>query len=733
MKKIFAIILSVCMLIGSTAQAAVTSVTTEKEYELWTQSPTVTCGLTADDLRIFKALDQDLIEIVNLSQLGDEYFLAVCTYKRKDGGYNAKTETATHYFYVLYLTDDGFIILSKGKTSNEYYLDGGFSLADISPYADKTYYKSNNSEVPYYILNPKDKYTHREYTEYNEYYIITDKGNMYTLKETATSKKTEGYPYIYSNKLYRGQDNYYDEDDVATSYYLADGSTKASNSKPMFFKSGTIKYGTAEKVAISEMTSANGYRFYTEGFSSSVTFRKYRHIPGSDNLYFTTSTSTTYASSTSDYNYNLQINIFRCDKGIMTKITSKKFVAKTGSSPTYAYYAINGLDEKYYTDNGISVPAVAVSEFAVITRDGKIWNYDLDESIYYDYVYPCTYNNSFAITRSRNKSSTIYKENPATGSFCYWQIVNELVFDADGNVTLSEDIELPIRSYANSGQNGFFSDYKTWNSGTFTAISYSRTTDWMDIGFDNTFPDGRKVTATLEGMGGGLYELWYSIYNKDGTLRSTGPTGFSDQFSTGIGGRPDMYAYAVNNSKFVVCLGLINNDFIAEYYRVAVVSEGDTGEVMSKVKLGEKNITPPDDSDTEVVQNKIDFGSNDLPLGYNIKDNVIDTGKLDAILREQVNSIRLNDIVILAKEGYQDGEQNTGVTLSDFSEYEYSFGSAFVRLYTNGQYFRWYCQNPEELEAGVYEKSFKIGDKTLYVTFKVVSPPTSEGSTMVVF
>ena len=133
------------------------------------------------------------------------------------------------------------------------------------------------------------------------------------------------------------------------------------------------------------------------------------------------------------------------------------------------------------------------------------------------------------------------------------------------------------------------------------------------------------------------------------------------------------------------------------------------------------------------MQSTIDFGASDLPIGYNIKDNVIDSGKLDAILRDQVNSIRLNDIVILAKEGYQSGSQNTGVTLGSYSTYDYSFGSTYVRLYTNGQYFRWYCYYPENLTPGTYTKSIAVGDKTVYVTIKVICPPSNEGSTTVVF
>ena len=98
-----------------------------------------------------------------------------------------------------------------------------------------------------------------------------------------------------------------------------------------------------------------------------------------------------------------------------------------------------------------------------------------------------------------------------------------------------------------------------------------------------------------------------------------------------------------------------------------------------------------------------------------------------------MNTIRLNDIVVLTKEGYQSGEQNTGVTLSSYSNFDYSFGSTYIRLYTNGQYFRWYCYYPEDLTPGTYSKALTIGDKTVYVTFKIVDPPTNEGSTTVVF
>ena len=81
------------MLTGTAAYADVTSVVAEKEYELWTQSPSITCGLTSDDVRIYKALDQNLLELYPLSLIGDNYYLAICSYKMTDGGYNGKSKT----------------------------------------------------------------------------------------------------------------------------------------------------------------------------------------------------------------------------------------------------------------------------------------------------------------------------------------------------------------------------------------------------------------------------------------------------------------------------------------------------------------------------------------------------------------------------------------------------------------------------------------------------------------
>lgn len=717
------------MLTGTVAYAvAPNPEVTNAEYEVWTQSPSITCGITTADMTIYKALDQNLLELYPLPKLGSNYYLAICTEKVTDGGWNGNSKTSYHDFFILYATEDSFIITSKSSAGEEYYWDRGFCFADISSKVDASYYQSIGSEKPCYILNPKGKYTNSNYDEYDEYFFITDKGYIYKMSSNA-EYGCEGYPFIKDNILYRGQ-NAYRSSSSTRYYYMSDGSTKASNSTPLTFKSGTMSQGTAVRHSIAEMTAANGYSLYTEGFTSNMSMPSYYQIPGSNNLFFTLSTTRTLDSTDNKYYYYAKISVYKSNNGNMSLVKTTTVPAKNTSS-TYTIQSITGLDESYYTSKGLPIPSVALGHYVMIARDGTVHGLGLDTSTYYNYVYPCTYNGRFSVIRSYNGTSTIYKKDPSNNSYYYWQVINEVIFDSSGNKTLGADVELRIQSSAHTGQVGYFTSYSSFTSG-YSTLSVSSVKAWFGRTLTNKFPDGRYVTASWMGMGSGIYELWYNIYNPDGTLRATGPSGYSGYFGS-VFNTYDLITYAVNNSKFLVCLGDIGNSFLKEYYRYAVVEETDTGEIVSKVELGEKTITPPNTSDTEVVQSTIDFGSSDLPLGYNIKDNVIDSGKLDAILREQVNSIRLNDIVVLAKEGYQGGEQNTGVTLSSYSNYDYSFGSSYIRLYTNGQYFRWYCYYPEDLTPGTYSKTITIGDKTVYVTFKIVDPPTNEGSTTVVF
>lgn len=723
-KRIFATILCIYILSGTIAYADVTSTVVEREYELWTQSPTVTSGLTAAEAKIYKALEKDVIDLYPLTDIGDNYYLAICEYRRTNGGSSGSVKTSLFYLYTLYETEDSFIVLSQESTSNECYWDYGFCLASVLNKIDVEYYRNNNSEVPYYIFTTNGKYSSSGTTDYSEYWFISESGTIYTLR--GTNDKGEGpYPYIKDGVMYKGQEYYLNKSSLYQ-YYMSDNKTPASNSCPLYFRNKALYYGTSERVAVTEMETGTGYTLYKGSFGSSVDVSSYYSVPNSDNFYYSTS-----VQIKNNYKY-LKINVYKYANGKMTLYKSKSFPTQIPSTNTFTYQCkkITGLTESYYTNSNELIPSVLVGNYAVITRDGQICELSLNKSKYKTQVYFGTYNGKFVVVRSYDGDSLLWM-NTGSGNK-YHQAINEISFNENGEISLSEDVYLIITGNKQSGQNGYFSYYDTWVAPDFTEITDNAVKNWWNKTIDNVFPDGRYVEVVLKKVTGTTYEVWYQIFNPDKSMRAEGPTGYSTTVSSALE-MTDLVVWAINDSKFVFSVNEINNDVLKEYYRVAVVEETDTGEVVSKVEIGEKNIIPPNDSDTEIIQSKINFGLTELPIGYNIKNNVIDSEKLDAMLRDQVNSIRLNDIVILAKEGYQSGEQNTGITLNSYSEYDYTLGAASVYMYTNGQYFRWYCNNPEDLMPGIYSKEISVGDKTLYVTFKVIKPPTNEGSTTVVF
>ena len=732
MKKIISLLICICLTGGVVAYAEPTSIVTANEYELWTQSPGITCGYTTDEIRIHKAMNKGVLELYQLNDIGNDYYFAICPDKTTKGGYNNDSDTVNYYFYTLYSTDNGFIVLSSASCKNEYMWDRGYSFANISDIVDKEYYKNDNSEIPYYIVSPVGRYRNSNWVQYNEYYFISDKAVFYTMREVIDAG-TEGFPYLKDGILYTGQYRY-DRGSSYADYYMPNSNIKASYSKPIKFKNKSIKYESGILVPKTEMTGQNGYKIYETGFKSNFSAEPYMWVYGSDDLFFTIKCSSQYDSSDRrDYYYNT-VNIYRYDGSVMNFMRSYKIPAKESSEFVYNCYGIENIDADFYKNNSLPIPAVAIDKKAVIMRDGTVAILNFDSDIYKQDYYLGAYRKHLAVVRSRTGDSYIYKTEDGGTYREYFQAINEIYIDQNGVMSLSDDIELKIRSTISSLQDGAFTSVSTWSSPSWKVLGNASVKLWWgkSRSMDNKFPDGRYVEPTWRHIGRNIYEVWYNVYNKDGTLRATGPTGYTASYSSGMD-TSEMIAYAVNNSKFLLCQADVGNTFLKEYYRVAVVQENDTGEVNSKMQIGEKNITPPDTSDTEIVQPKIDFGKEELPIGYNIKDNVIDSGKLESELREQVNAIRLNDIVILAENKFQSGSQNTGVILGTFSKYEYSMGSTYIRLYTNGQYFRWYCNSPQKLTPGTYTKEFQVGDKTLYVTFKVIKPPTNDGSTTVVF
>jgi hypothetical protein len=511
---------------------------------------------------------------------------------------------------------------------------------------------------------------------------------------------------------------------------MPDGVTEATQYKAYHFKNGNITYGATTNVPKSSVTGGNGYTVLKEGFASNISSPTYYKIPNTDNLYFNIHQPYIYDNTAGRYYYYQQVNVYRCINGRMNLYKTKTFPTTYTSTRTLTPYYLGDIDTSFYISKGYSPPQIVIGKDFVILQDGTIGLMSLDSATYAYWEF-AGYNNRLVVIRNRNGSAYLRWPNE-NGVNQYWQNLNYIYFNSTGTMIKEDDVSLNIVSGGNDGQNGFYFGYSTFNAPDFTSLSTAPTKSWWGRMKSNVFPDGRIVTASWMAMGSNLYELWYNILSPDGTLCATGPTGYSTAFGS-VFNTTSLITFAVNNSKFVVSLNDVGRDWSREYYRVIVAEEVDSGEVISGGSIGTKNITPPDTADTLPVQDSIDFEQDNLPLGYNIRNNVIGSEKLDAKLKQQVNTIRLNDIVIIRKSGYVNCSQNTGVSMSYYNNYDYSCGGTYIRFYTNGQNFQWYCYNPEILTVGTYNKTFYIDDKIIYVTVKIVEPPSANGVTTVTF
>ena len=258
--------------------------------------------------------------------------------------------------------------------------------------------------------------------------------------------------------------------------------------------------------------------------------------------------------------------------------------------------------------------------------------------------------------------------------------------------------------------------------------------DWWNHYLDNKFSDGRYVAAHWVGMGNSMYEIWYDIYDKDGQLISTGASDFSTVASSSLYTTP-ILGFVVNDTKFVLCLEMLDNSWSNEYFRAAIVTENDEGIVEVPQPIGKKNIVPPNNSETIPVNSSVDFATDNLPLGFNIKENIIGANKLTSELREQVNSIHLEPITIVTKEGSVRGKWSTGISLPSYNNHDYSYSSGDAEIYfhSNGRTFNWSCSHPEKLIPGTYNKSYYVDGKTFYIKVNIIAPPSNDSATTVVF
>ena len=521
MKRITALLLILILIMGTLPVMA------EVQREIWVTSPGITCGVTSDDVMLNKAIHMGVARFYKLSSIGPNYYLAVAEEKISDGGINANRDHSYLTYYSVLETEDSYIILGKVETCNEYVQDGLEEVLDISGEIDVNYYKNSGCEAPYYIANPRRKYTCSSWEEFNEYIIIGSNGGIACISDGNDSSEART-PYIYGRKFYTGVDRYVSKDRTYF-YYLSDGKTKAFTMNLVGIKNNTLTTISSSKIATSSVTEENGYI-------------------------------------------------------------------------------------KYYDD------------------------------------------------------------------------------EYTGNMT-----------YSSKGYH-----------------------------LDNKFSDGRYAKGHWVNNGGN-YEIWYDIYSASGILLSTGATGFSTNESSLY--KSVIRAFVINDTKIIMCVDNLSNSWINEYYRAAVVTENEDGIIEVPRPIGKKNIVAPGSSETIPVSSTVDFASDDLALGFNIKENIIGTNKLTSGLREQVNSIRLDPITIVIKEGSVRGKWNTGISLPSYNNHDYSYSSGDTSVYfhSNGSTFNWSCSNPEKLIPGTYHKMYYVDGKSFYVKVNIIAPPSNDSETTVVF
>jgi len=719
MKRIISVILTfvaVFSLCSISANADITNIEVAKQYELWTQSPDITSGYTKEEIRLYKAMEMNTLHMYPLPQLGDKYFFAACEGRMSNTGKNGKVDLTLLYYYLILATDDGFIILDYDELWSSYYWDSGHAIADVS---DMTVEPEDGSRV-IYVIKPQAKYdVGDDWDDYNDYAFITEDKRM-ILEAPADEYEEGGCPIMYEGKMYWGASKY--STSSGTYLYYTPSGAQAMRLKEMIFSNDTHRFGTSLNPELSTVTAENGYTSF-ETFTGEIEDMDFYKIPGSDDLYFTLSYPRV------SYYYYDQIDIYRNVNGFMEKIDSYQFSTTNGFINNYTVTELEGVDSNYYENAGSQVPVVDVGKKYIITNTGRVSEVSLDSSIYMYWNY-ALYNDRLVVIRNQNGRAYIYETDDGVSS--YKQAVNYVNIDSNNKFTVGEDIKMQMVTNGNAGQNGYYtsataSSFKACT--TFKTVSYTSPKEWFKRFEDNVFDDGRTVSGEWYYVGN-YSELWYVVRNPDGTVCALGPTGHTVSSSVSAN---DVFCIAIGDSKFIAAVKDINSIFAREYYRVAVTTEKADGNVELKGTIGSKMLTPPEDTDTEPVQNVIDFGKDNLPLGYNIKDNVVSSEKLDSNVRERINAIRLNDIVIVKNSETSSGVQNTGITLDEYEEYDATMGDIPVVVYTNGQNFCWYCSDIDSLAPGKYSKHYSIGDKVIYVTFKIVKAPDSDGVTTVVF
>lgn len=720
MKRIVSIILIVVTafaLFGNFASAESTDAKAD-EYELWAQSPYLTTSVGREEFRVYKAMEMNMIKMSPLPNLGERYFFAIAESRIEDSGSSGRTDLSIVHCFLLLALDDGFMIIDYCEPLSDYYWDGGAAVADVSSLT----VEPTEGARALYVIRPNGRYNSSSWDNYNDYMIITDEKRMVSVIED-NCDGCAGWPVIHEGKMYWGATKYVSGGYVKT-YYNSTLKGDAIQLRETVFSKNELTKGTTSLPLQTTVTEENGYYSYSyNDMTGDVPEIIVYKIPNSDNLYLKHFQYVPEDGSTKNYQY--EIEILKNNNGFFK--TVKKYIFDTGNTSKISMDITNfyGINTKWYSDNEYSVPVLDIGNKYIVSNTGEIYHISL-ESKYKSWNY-ALYNGRLVIIR--NQDNNTYISERIDGTSIYKQALNYVNLK-NGNFSISDDLLLEQVTGGNAGQDGFYySMSKFEKCSTFTSGKYASVKEWWGRFEDNVFDDGRTVECDWRSVGG-YYEMWYTITDANGRECAMGPTGYTARESVA---EYDCFCVAIGNSKFIAGVLDVHSKVANEYYRASVVKENGDGNVVPSVGLGNKTLAPPKDADTVPVQSVIDFGQDNLPIGYNIRDNVVTTNKLDSNVREKINTIRLNDIVIVKNTDAISGIQNAGTTLTNYDTQDSSIGDVPIRIYTNGQNFCWYCSNAQKLNSGTYNKYYTIGDTVVYVTFKIVNAPDNSGATTVVF
>ena len=474
MKKIISVILCVFTLFSiiPSVSASVQEVdTTVGEFELWAMSPCISGGMSREELMFQKALQGNFVQFYDVPKIGKRYKLAATYMPIYNTGPKGRDTFYDLTYYLLYVTDDGYEILSYANIFSDY-MNPGTYLADISDQIGE----GQAGDKPLYLMTGIGLYNYNSWSWWSEYVVLTDKKQLVVYNEYQKSKTMTVYNGVlyWTNPVYSGY------------YYLY----------KLYFDGKSCRLDGGVSVATADATVENGYISYATPFENNISNVLYTLVKDED-LYFLFSTPA---------NNITEIETYRNNNGDFEKIATGQINGTYDSMYYYSNVAIK--DKDYYRDKGNPVPGVIiqnVNNISIITDTGVIGSKYLDTSIFNSTSYYkfATYNGRLAIVRYMNGRSYIIRPDEA-GNQVYWQAVNYVTVKPNGQIELSDDIYLPMpyTMTPNEGQNGYYYNNTQFVACTdITTIRQITATEYFGRTKGNTFSDGKIASGSWRSNG----------------------------------------------------------------------------------------------------------------------------------------------------------------------------------------------------------------------------------------